>query len=264
MSVFTFGVSAAVGTARVTMLVNRALDAIGMLGRALRLIAQGFRTLHSAGKWGKLTAEALLNWADGTAGGMITSQLNGKGWEVGTNLVGGFAGATVGTAAGEAATALGRGAIVSGMAGGAAGGFSSDALDAGVKHMLPDDKNAKTGKYAEDFDMRQATVTAVTGGAAGGVGGAARSLDGGLDAMARGLRDESDYAYEGPRPEHENAALDTGWASAVPVAGGIAANDAKEAFESVDKGEAVTEAAARRDSGGLSTPAVDKIEQDFG
>ncbi|MDI3423760.1 WXG100 family type VII secretion target [Streptomyces luteolus] len=264
MSVFTLGISAAVGTARVTMLVDRALNAIGILGRALRRIAQAFRTLHAAGGWRKVAVEGLANWAGGSIGGMITSQLSGKGWEVGTNLTGGFAGATVGTAAGKAATALGRGAILSGVAGGAAGGFTGDALDSARKQIMPDDKKDKTGKYAEDFDIRQAGVTAVTGGAAGGVGGAGRSVDRGLDDFARDLRSENDYTNVGRRPEHQNSAIDTGWGSSLPVAGGVAANDAKDEVGDVDKSEAAAESAAKRNSDSLSTPAVDKIKQDFG
>ncbi|MFF4049554.1 WXG100 family type VII secretion target [Streptomyces chartreusis] len=250
MSFLTLGVSAAVGTARVTMLVTRALDAAGRLGKALRTIANLFRTLYNSGKWGRRFADLMLNWAGGTVGGMITSQLSGKGWEVGTNLIGGAAGATVGTAAGKAVTALGGKEIVSGMAGGAAGGMSGDYLDSLRK--------------GEDFDIRQAAVTGVAGGASGGVGGGARAVDRGFDDLSRGLKGESDFAYSGDRPELQQSAVDGAFGASVPVAGGVSANTAKDGFQGVDEGTEGAQKAAGQGAAGDHKTATDRIREDFG
>lgn len=250
MSFLTLGVSAAVGTARVTMLVTRALDAAGKLGKLLRAIATAFRTLYNSGKAGKLVAEGLLNWAGGTAGGMVTSQLSGKGWEVGTNMVGGLAGATVGTAAGKAATALGGKEVVSGIAGGAAGGMSGDYLDSLRK--------------GEDFDIRQSAVTGVAGGAAGGLGGGARAVDRGLDDMARGLRNENDFAFGGDRPEHQQTGIDAAFGASTPIAGGVSANTAKDGFDGVDESAERAQKSAGRGVDGNHRTATDRIREDFG
>ncbi|MGC9542567.1 WXG100 family type VII secretion target [Streptomyces sp. UG1] len=250
MSFLTLGVSAAVGTARVTMLVTRALDAAGRLGKLLRTIANIFRTLYNSGKGGKLLAEGVLNWAGGTVGGMITSQLSGKGWEVGTNMIGGVAGATVGTAAGKAVTALGGKEILSGMAGGAAGGMSGDYLDSLRK--------------GEDYDIRQSAVTGIAGGAAGGLGGGARSVDRGLDDMARGLRNENDFSYSGDRPEHQQTAVDGAFGASIPVAGGVSANTAKDGFDGVDKSAEGAQKAAERSVEDDRKTATDRIREDFG
>ncbi|MFI7412267.1 WXG100 family type VII secretion target [Streptomyces sp. NPDC049627] len=250
MSFLTLGVSAAAGTARVTMLVTRALDAAGRLGRLLRTIATIFRTLYNSGKWGRRFAEFLLNWAGGTVGGMVTSKLSGKGWEVGTNLVGGLAGATVGTAAGKVATKLGGGDIVSGIAGGAAGGMSGDYLDSVRK--------------GEDFDIRQSIVTGITGGAAGGIGGGARAVDRGFDDMARGLRNENDFSYIGDRPEHQQSGIDAAFGASTPIAGGVSANTAKDGFEDVDKSAEGAQKAGKRGVEGDHKTATDRIREDFG
>ncbi|WP_328501398.1 WXG100 family type VII secretion target [Streptomyces sp. NBC_00457] len=250
MSFLTLGVSAAVGTARVTMLVTRALDAAGRLGQLLRAIATGFRTLYNSGKAGRLVAEGLLNWAGGTAGGMITSQLSGKGWEFGTNMVGGLTGATVGTAAGKAVTAAGGKEILSGMAGGAAGGMSGDYLDSRRK--------------GEEFDIRQSAVTGIAGGAAGGLGGGARAVDRGLDDMARGLRNENDFAYSGNRPEHQQTGVDVAFGASTPIAGGVSANTAKEGFDGVDKSTEDAQKTAERGVEGDHKTATDRIREDFG
>ncbi|WP_405589844.1 WXG100 family type VII secretion target [Streptomyces sp. NBC_01092] len=250
MSFLTLGVSAAVGTARVTMLVTRALDAAGKLGKLLRAIATAFRTLYNSGKAGKLVAEGLLNWAGGTAGGMVTSQLSGKGWEVGTNMVGGLAGATVGTAAGKAATALGGKEVVSGIAGGAAGGMSGDYLDSLRK--------------GEDFDIRQSAVTGVAGGAAGGLGGGARAVDRGLDDMARGLRNENDFAFGGDRPEHQQTGIDAAFGASTPIAGGVSANTAKDGFDGVDESAEGAQKSAGRGVDGDHRTSTDRIREDFG
>ncbi|WP_179199547.1 WXG100 family type VII secretion target [Streptomyces viridochromogenes] len=250
MSFLTLGVSAAVGTARVTMLAARALDAVGRLGRLLRVIGTAFRTLYNSGKAGRLLADGLLNWAGGTAGGMITSQLSGKGWEVGTNMIGGLTGATVGTAAGKAVSAVGGKEILSGMAGGAAGGMSGDYLDSLRK--------------GEAFDVRQSAVTGVAGGAAGGLGGGARAVDRGLDDMARGLRNDSDFAYAGDRPEHQQTGMDAAFGSSIPVAGGVSANTAKDGFGGVDENAEGAQKAAGRGVDGHSRIATDRIREDFG
>ena len=250
MSFLTLGVSAAAGTARVTMLVTRALDAAGRLGRLLRAISTAFRALYNSGRAGKLLADGLLNWAGGTAGGMVTSKVSGNGWEVGTNMVGGLAGATVGTAAGKGVTALGGGDILSGVAGGAAGGMSGDYLD-----------SLRTG---DDFDIRQSLVTGVTGGAAGGIGGGARVVDRGLDDMARGLRNDNDFAYSGDRPEHQQAGIDAGFGAATPIAGGVSANTAKDGFDGVDKSSGEAQKAAERGVAGNHASATDRIREDFG
>ncbi|MBT2421286.1 WXG100 family type VII secretion target [Streptomyces sp. ISL-22] len=250
MSFLTLGVSAAAGTARVTMLVTRALDAAGRLGQLLRAIATAFRTLYSSGKAGKLLAEGLLNWAGGTAGGMITSQLSGKGWEVGTNMIGGLTGATVGTAAGKAVTAAGGKEILSGMAGGAAGGMSGDYLDSLRK--------------GEDYDIRQSAVTGIAGGAAGGLAGGARAIDRGLDDAARGLKNESDFAFSGDRPEHQQTGIDVGFAASIPVAGGVSANTAKDGFDGVDKSVDEAQKATVGAVEGDRRTATDRIREDFG
>jgi WXG100 family type VII secretion target len=250
MSFLTLGVSAAAGTARVTMLVTRALDAAGRLGRLLRTIANIFRTLYNSGRWGKLLAEGMLNWAGGTAGGMVTSKLSGKGWEVGTNMVGGFAGATFGTAAGKAATKLGGGDIVSGIAGGAAGGVSGDYMDSVRK--------------GEDFDIRQSVVTGITGGAAGGLGGGARAVDRGFDDMARGLRNDNDFAYSGDRPEHQQSGIDAAFGASTPIAGGVSANTAKDGFDGVDESTEKGQKAAEQGVEGDHKTATDRIREDFG
>ncbi|MFI9802282.1 WXG100 family type VII secretion target [Streptomyces sp. NPDC052302] len=250
MSFLTLGVSAAVGTARVTMLAARALDAAGRLGRLLRVIGTAFRTLYNSGKAGRLLAEGLLNWTGGTAGGMITSQLSGKGWEVGTNMIGGLTGATVGTAAGKAVSAVGGKEILSGMAGGAAGGMSGDYLDSLRK--------------GEAFDLRQSAVTGVTGAAAGGLGGGARAVDRGLDDMARGLRNDNDFAYAGDRPEHQQTGMDAAFGASIPVAGGVSANTAKDGFDGVDKSAEEAQKSAGRGVGAHSGTATDRIREDFG
>ncbi|MGX1493012.1 WXG100 family type VII secretion target [Streptomyces tendae] len=250
MSFLTLGVSAAVGTARVTMLAARALDAAGRLGRFLRLIGSRFGTLYNSGKARRILAEGLLNWAGGTAGGMITSQFSGKGWEVGTNMIGGLTGATVGTVAGRAATAVGGKEFFSGMAGGAAGGMSGDYLDSLRK--------------GEDFDFRQSAVTGITGGAAGGLGGGARAFDRGLDDMARGLRNDNDFAYSGDRPEHQQVGTDAVFGASTPVAGGVSANAAKDGFDGVDEGSQGARKSAGRGSDGAGRTATDRIREDFG
>ncbi|KUO14610.1 WXG100 family type VII secretion target [Streptomyces dysideae] len=250
MSFLTLGVSAAAGTARVTMLVTRALDAAGRLGRLLRAIGTAFRNLYNSGKAGKLAAEGLLNWAGGTAGGMVTSQLSGKGWEVGTNMIGGLTGATVGTAGSKVVTALGGKEILSGIAGGAAGGMSGDYVDSLRK--------------GEDFDIRQSAVTGIAGGAAGGLGGGARAVDRGLDDMARGLRNENDFAYSGDRPEHQQTGVDAAFGASTPVAGGVSANTAKDGFDGVDKSAEEAQKAAARGVEGDQETATDRIREDFG
>ncbi|MGW4543882.1 WXG100 family type VII secretion target [Streptomyces chartreusis] len=250
MSFLTLGVSAAVGTARVTMLATRALDAAGRLGKLLRAIGNAFRALYNSGKVGRFAAEGLLNWAGGTAGGMITSKLSGKGWEAGTNLTGGLAGATVGTAAGKAVTALGGKEILSGMAGGAAGGMSGDYLDSVRK--------------GEDFDIRQSAVTGITGAAAGGVGGGARAVDRGFDDMARGLRNDNDFAYAGDRPEHQQSGVDAAFGASTPIAGGVSANTAKDGFDGVDESANGANKSAGQGVDGNHRTATDRIREDFG
>lgn len=248
MSFLTVGVSAAAGTARVTMLVNRAMDAIGRLGQLLRAVATAFRTLHNSGRMGKLAAQGLANWASGTAGGMVTSKLSGKGWEVTTNLAGGLGGATAGTAAGSAAKALGRGDFISGVAGGAAGGVAGDALDSTPLF---------SGK---EFDARQTAVTAVTGGAAGGLSGSAGGIHKGMDEFARDM--DGDFAYRGPRSETQDFGSDVAFGAGVPVAGGVSANAGKDGFEDVD--QKVDQARDGAKDGAQGSTATDRIRRDFG
>lgn len=251
MSFLTLGVSAAVGTARVAMLAGRALDAAGRLGKALRTAGAKYRALYNSRKAGRLVAEGLLNWAGGTAGGVITSKAGGRGWEFGTNMIGGLAGATVGTAAGKAATALGGGDMLSGAAGGAAGAVSGDYLG-----------SLRPGE--EEFDLRQSAVSAVAGGAAGGLGGGARAIDRDLDGMARGLRNDNDFAYAGRRPEHEQTGVDAAFGASVPVAGGVSANTAKDRFDRVDA--CANDASTSPGRGVHTVPrsATDRIREDFG
>lgn len=48
----------------------------------------------------------------------------------------------------------------------------------------------------------------ITRGAAGGLGGGARAFDGGLDDMARDLKNGNDFAYARDRPEHQQVGVD--------------------------------------------------------
>ncbi|MGV9566445.1 hypothetical protein [Streptomyces sp. NPDC003480] len=141
-------------------------------------------------------------------------------------------GATVGTAAGKAVTALDGQEIVSGVVGDAAGGVSGDYLD-----------SLRKGK---DFDVRQEAVTSITGGVAGGLGGGARAVDRGFDDVARGLRNDNDFAYSGDRPEHQQIGTDVAFGSSTPVAGGVSANTAKDGFHGVDKSTGQVQKAAQR------------------
>ncbi|MEU6098687.1 WXG100 family type VII secretion target [Streptomyces sp. NPDC047079] len=251
MSFLALGVSAAAGTARVTVLVTRALEAAGRLGSFLRRLGALYQRFYGMGKVGRLLTEGALNWAGGTAGGMVTSQLSGKGWEVGTNMIGGLTGATVGTAAGKAVTALGGKEIVSGMVGGAAGGMSGDYLDSLRK--------------GENFDIRQGVVTGITGGAAGGLSGGASALDRGFDDMARGLKNENDFGFNDKgRPEHQQAAADVALGSSTPVAGGVSANTAKDGFGSVDKNARGARGSVGEGVNGGHGSATDRIREDFG
>ncbi|MFJ7903857.1 WXG100 family type VII secretion target [Streptomyces sp. NPDC096198] len=250
MSFLTLGVSAAAGTARVTMLVTRALEAAGRMGRLLRLIGSTFQKLYNKGKVARLLTEGALNWAGGTTGGMLTSQLSSKGWELKTNLIGGLAGATVGTAAGKAVAAVGGKDVIGGMVGGAAGGVSGDYADSLRK--------------GEEFDLRKEAVTGITGGVAGGLGGEARAVDRSFDDMARSFRNESDFAYRGDRPEHQQAGTDVAFGSAAPVAGGVSANTAKDGFDTVDKSAEQPQKAAQSGLKGDHNSATDRIREDFG
>ncbi|WP_078508998.1 WXG100 family type VII secretion target [Streptomyces zinciresistens] len=250
MSFLTLGVSAAVGTARVTMLVTRALDAASRLGRILRFLGGKYRALYGKGNAGRLLAEGLGNWAGGATGGMITSKLSGKGWELETNLLGGFAGATAGTAAGKAVTGLGGKEIASGAASGAAGGMTGDALE-----------SVRTG---QEFNLKQSLVTGVSGAAAGGAGGSVRAVDRGLDDTARSIKNESDYAFGGNRAEHQQAAIDTSFASTVPVAGGVAANSAKDEVSDAEKSAQQAQKQASQGIKQTDSSSTDRIREDFG
>ncbi|MCL6297113.1 WXG100 family type VII secretion target [Streptomyces kronopolitis] len=248
MSFLTLGVSAATGTARVAMLVERALDAAGKLGRMLRAVANAYRAFKDYHVATKLFAETVsgfaVNTATGTAGGVATSLISGKGPEWETNLAGGVAGATVGAGAGKLATALGGGDFVSGVAGGAVGGAGGDALDAYL-----------TGK---PMDSRQTAITAVTGGAAGGVGGAARGFDKGMTRLAQ------DIKFEEHTPAHHDANMDVAWGTVVPVAGGVAANDGKDGFDDVDKSAKEGQSGAQAGARGRKHTATDEVRDVFG
>ncbi|MFF8312615.1 WXG100 family type VII secretion target [Streptomyces lydicus] len=247
MSFLTLGVSAATGTARVAMLVEKALDAAGKLGRMLRAIANAYRAFKSINTVTKVVAETLsafaVNTATGTAGGVATSLISGKGPEWETNFAGGVAGATVGAGAGKLATALGGGDFVSGVVGGAAGGAGGDALDAYWQ--------------GKPMDFRQTAITAVTGGAAGGVGGAARGFDKGMTQIADDLKGTH-------TPEHHETNMDTAWGTVVPVAGGVAANDGKDGWEDVDKSAKEGQSGAQHGTGSRKETATDEVRDVFG
>ena len=136
------------------------------------------------------------------------------------------------------------------MAGGAAGGMSGDYLDSVRK--------------GEDFDIRQGLVTGITGGAAGGFGAGARAIDGGLDGMARGLKNENDFTYSTDRPEHQQAGIDAAFDSSTPIAGGVSANTAKDGFDGMDKSAGEAQKAAERGVEGNHQSATDRIREDFG
>ncbi|MGP3981239.1 WXG100 family type VII secretion target [Streptomyces sp. KR80] len=247
MSFLTLGVSAAAGTARVVMLVERALDAAGKLGRMLRAIANAYRAFKGIHTATKVIAETMsafaVNVTTGTAGGVATSLLSGKGPEWETNLAGGVAGATVGAGAGKLTRALGGGDFVSGVVGGATGGAGGDALDAAWK--------------GKPMDFRQTAVTAVTGGAAGGVGGAARGFDKGMTQIANDLKGTH-------TPEHHDANMDTAWGTTVPIAGGVAANDAKDGWDDVDKSTKEGQSGAKQGTQGRNRTATDEVRDVFG
>ncbi|MFG2098163.1 WXG100 family type VII secretion target [Streptomyces sp. NPDC048612] len=252
MSFLTLGVSAAVGTARVAMLAKRALDAAGKLGRMLRLIARTYRGIKGARylrpqmvQSGIKAMEGFaVNTASGTAGGVATSLLSGKGPEWGTNLMGGLGGASVGAGAGKVATALGRGDFVSGAVGGAAGGVTGDYLDSVRK--------------GEDLNGRQTAITAVTGGAAGGVGGSLRGFDREMDRMAR------DIKMENRTPANHEANMDTAWGTVVPIAGGVAGNEGKDGFDDVEKSTGEGQTAAKQGAKGRNESATDEVRDVFG
>jgi WXG100 family type VII secretion target len=250
MSFLTVGVSAAVGTARVTMLVNRALDLCRGLGSLLRAVGTAFRTLYNSGRAGKLAAEGLANWASGTAGGMATSLASGKGFEVTSNLAGGLGGATAGAAAGKAASALGKGDFTSGVATGAVGGVAGDAL------------NSTPVFSDKEFDAKQSAVTAITGGAAGGLSGTARGFDRGMKDIADDM--SSDFNYRGERAEHDRIAGDLAFGSSAEVSGGISANTGKDAAEEIDQIAGDASSGASEGVAGDSASPLDKIREDFG
>ncbi|MER5947723.1 WXG100 family type VII secretion target [Streptomyces sp. NPDC001904] len=247
MSFVTFGVSAAVGTARVAMLAERALNAASMLGRMLRAIAHAYKAFKNTSKFTEVVANLLssfaLNATTGTAGGMATSLLSGNGFEFENNLRGGIAGATFGTGATSAAARLGAGEVISGVAGGAAGGVGGDALNS----LIGGDK----------FDARQAGIDAVTGGAAGGAGGTTRSVD-------RGLRNIADDLRGTHTPESHDAARDTAWGTVVPIAGGVSANDGKDGLEDVDAHNKSVQSGAGQGTRGRDASATDEVRHVFG
>ncbi|MFZ3567763.1 WXG100 family type VII secretion target [Streptomyces sp. BH097] len=247
MSFLTFGVSAAVGTARIAMLAEKALSAANMLGRILRTIANAYKAFRDFSRvtavMAKLMSSFALNATTGTVGGMATSLLSGKGFEVENNLRGGIAGATFGTGAASAATRLGGGEVISGIAGGAAGGVGGDVLNSAIGD--------------EKFDGRQAAIDAVTGGAAGGAGGTMRSVD-------RGFRDIANDLRGTHTPESHDAARDTAWGTAVPVAGGVAANDAKDNLEDLDDQTKDVPPGAKQGPKGQDASATDEVRDVFG
>ncbi|WP_353945086.1 WXG100 family type VII secretion target [Streptomyces sp. HUAS MG91] len=243
MSFVTFGVSAAVGTARVAMLAEKALNAASTLGRMLRAIAHAYKSFKGINKYTEALSVFVENATTGTAGGMATSLLSGKGFEFENNLRGGIAGATFGTGAASAATRLGGGEVISGVAGGAAGGVGGDAL------------NSWFG--GEKFDTRQAGIDAVTGGAAGGAGGTMRSVDRGFRSIADDLRDTH-------TPESHDAARDTAWGTAVPIAGGVSANNGKDSLENVDNHSSKVQSGAGQDTRGRGSSTAEEVRRVFG
>ncbi|WP_420035853.1 WXG100 family type VII secretion target [Streptomyces sp. cg28] len=243
MSFVTFGVSAAVGTARVAMLAEKALNEASMLGRLLRAITDAYKSFKGINNFTKALSTFALNSTTGTVGGMATSLLSGKGFEFENNLRGGIAGATFGTAATSAATRLGAGEVIGGIAGGAAGGVGGDVL------------NPLTG--GERFDVRQAGIDAVTGGAAGGAGGTMRSVD-------RGFRNIADDVRGTHTPESHDAARDTAWGTAVPIAGGVSANDGKDGLEDVDDHTGKVQSGAGQGTRGRSASTADEVRHVFG
>lgn len=82
--------------------------------------------------------------------------------------------------------------------------------------------------------------------------------------MARGLRNDNDFAYAGDRPEHQQTGVDAAFGASIPVAGGVSANTAKDGFDGVDKSAEGAQAAAGRGVGGHSGTATDRIREDFG
>lgn len=248
MSFVTLGFSAAAGAARAAQLAARAIAAAGRLGRALQRIAQTFRVIYTSRRFmgaGKIALDGLANFAGGTAGGVATSLLSGKGMELQTNLIGGAAGATVGTAVGKGAGVIleGRrgGNFASSVAGGAAGGFTGDYLDSVRK--------------GEDFNAKSAAVTAVTGGAAAGTAGEAVRFQ---------------TAFTPHITQGQELAVDVGINSAVPVGGGVVANESKDSLnagpESEEhKAEAKTEKNATESAEDVNNSnAAEKIKEDFG
>ncbi|MEU8783057.1 WXG100 family type VII secretion target [Streptomyces sp. NPDC048637] len=239
-SLFSFGLSTAAGAARVAQLASRAVAAAGRLGVLLQRVASVFRTLY-AGRKGKIVLDALANWAGGTAGGVATSVLSGKGPEWRTNALGGLGGATLGTGAGKVAENLMGNRVgktfVTGAAGGAAGGVTGDALDAAF------DKE-------KEFDPASSAITAVTGAAAGG-------------GAAEGVSFQRAFDI---RPTHagRDLAQDVAMNSAVPVFGGPAGNDAKDGVENVSGSSDKAQAEAKKRTDGLGTSGTDRIEDVFG
>ncbi|MFE6945647.1 hypothetical protein [Streptomyces chartreusis] len=249
MSFLTLGVSAAGGTARVTMLATRALDAAGRLGKLLRAIGNAFRALYNSGKGGRFAAEGLLNWAGATAGGMITSKLSGKGWEVGTNLTGGLAGATVGTAAGKAVTALGGKEILSGMAGGAAGEMSGAIWTPSARA-----RTSTSGRVPSPVSPARLPVVSAVG--------PGQSTE--ASTTWRGLSNDNDFAYAGDRPEHQQSGVDAAFGASTPIAGGVSANTAKDGFDGVDESASGATKSAGQGVDGNHRTATDRIREDFG
>lgn len=248
MSFVTVGFSAAAGAARAAQLAARAIQAAGRLGQALQRIAQIFRAIYTSQRFmgaGKLALDGLANWAGGTAGGVATSLLSGKGPELGTNMVGGFTGATLGTAVGTGVGAVMKPGVVSdfasGAAGGAVGGFSGDYLDSVRK--------------GEDFDPKAASVSAITGGGAGGAGG-----------VSVGMRS----AFTPHQTDAQALRADVATNSVVPIPGGVIANDSKDSLNPEEpdgdegKAEQRTAREAKADAKGLDSSGVDKIKEDFG
>lgn len=246
MSFVTMGFSAAAGAARAAQLAAKAIQAAGRLGRALQRIAQVFKAIYTSRRFmgaGKIALDGLANFAGGTTGGVATSLLSGKGFEWQTNLIGGAAGATVGTAVSKGVGAIAGNGLASdvatGAAGGAAGGFAGDYLDSVRK--------------GEDFDPATAAITAVTGGAAGGAAGASVGLH---------------NAFTPHMTPGQELSVDVGVNSSVPVPGGVVANGSKDSLgQGGEEAEAESKAEsnAKTSADGISnSSAADKIKEDFG
>lgn len=110
-------------------------------------------------------------------------------------------------------------------------------------------------RKGEEFNIRAATVTAVTGGAAGGASSEAVSFQ---------------NAFTPHSTPGQDRAVDVGLNSGIAVPGGVVANESKDSFGSGEEGEVTTaesnaDKEAKTNSDTVdSSSAADKIKEDFG